>query len=294
MPEVVSSVEEVFRTPEFDDVYRERLEALYQLHINREKLAEALTEFYQSPDRSEHEVDYMVSGATEYNSGNLAQIFGQDSVIAIYGRLADSALTQLAGIEGHLQEVGKEQGLSQFALLGLWRHTRSEDIPQRAQTKEDVKTTEEELLGFDGFVRKNAGRPLTYLNRTGVYGAILGEGGITVTEHRMLDVPVAEDSTVYAMSFIERDTELHQQPHLRVDPTDILAFEPTYFDSWTPLLRFPRGRMMDRTIFAAGEITEGSIDLPPDSGDADAEFYQRTFERIRLVGRQAAGATSET
>ncbi|HSX43854.1 MAG TPA: hypothetical protein VLE69_00950 [Candidatus Saccharimonadales bacterium] len=290
MAEVLSSVEDMFQTPEFSlqltEWRRARLRAGEAEGSFGEYIGNWFGEGSGSQDMGET-VDYYIGmGQDEFEERG--EMMFDDKALKL-SRVRTTSKDTENKEKQILLEIGRDQGANEFALYGLWLHMRKSEPISITRLKESISSAEADLSKVDKLVRNNAGNVLTVLQLATLQAGRLGEGGISIEDNRHVVLPHVDGTRTFSASIHKDMPEVYfgDEPIMVMAHRihSILGSDKVRVASgWPEVLDISRLDTNADTLFIPGEVVEGP---PIIEAGKNREYDQMVFDKIRAVGTAA-------
>jgi len=293
MSDTLTAVDELFASPDFDDRLTEWQQAKnthdYQGLLLHDHLVHVYGGDEYDEDRDPSRISESVSSNLEMDADEFEDLHFHDNEALRLHRLRTSAEGKEDTAKETLLDFSKEVGVSQFALYGLWLHTRETNTPSRPALKAKVQSAENDFNALDQYIRRNEGQLLTALE-LGAYAARLGSGGITLNDNRRVVIPLASDATCYGTGLHADMPKIFSSNKLHIEAYTIHSIfgSQNYkmFENWVDLLRIDDwfGLGNSGAVFAIGEPVEGPTYI---ASGKDLDYFRMVIDKIRTVGNAA-------
>ncbi len=294
MADVLTPIDDLFASPDFGQHLTEWQRARLNSDKREGQLFDHLTQRYTdaNPGATEDDFGETISWYLEMPPEEFEENNYYDKAAIDIHSSRETAQFEEHAAKSALLEFSKNQGVSQFALYGLWLHTRESGVITATDLKSKAETVERDFEPIDRLVRDNPGQVLTIVD-TFSYAGRLGVGGITIVDNDYVSFPLANESEGYGVSFLKEDTKIHPETRLRIHPSGIHSIfgseNAKIFENWADIMDVNSWNGTGRgATFALGEPVEGP---PVISADRDKAFFELVFNRVRAIGNAAAHGT---
>jgi len=294
MSDTLTAVDELFASPDFDDRLTEWQQAKNAHDYQGLLLQDHLVQIYggdgYDEDRDPSRISESVSYDLEIEAEEFEDLHFHDNKALRLHRLRSSAEDQEDTAKETLLDFSKELGVSQFALYGIWLHTRESNTLPRPALKAKVQAAEDDFNALDRYIRHNQGQLLTAIE-LGAYAGRLGSGGITLSDNRRVVIPLANDATCYGTGLHADMPKIFSSDKFHIEAHTIHSIfgSQNYkmFENWVDLLRIDDwfGIGNSGAVFAIGEPVEGP---PYIANGKDLDYFRMIVDKIRTVGNAAA------